>query len=72
MPEIYDFTLPDVAMDPETRAAYFRLDRIALLAGDAEARPAGKKMTAAEVAAALGETQAAALETETSEVKPCC
>ncbi len=72
MPEIYDFTVDEIAQDKETRAAFFRLRRLALLASDPTMDPAGKTMTAAEVAAALGETQAAAVEKETSEVKPCC
>lgn len=56
MNEIYDFTIDFDAMDPVTRQLFFRLRRVAILAGDASLLPNGRTMTRAEVLAQLGET----------------
>lgn len=69
MAETYDFTIDPDAMDKATRSLYYRLRRVAILAGDADLLPDGKALTAAEVAALLGETAPAAPPAEDA---PCC
>lgn len=69
MGETYDFTTDADAMDKATRSLYYRLRRVAILAGDAELLPDGKTLTAADVAAQLGETTPAA---PPAEDVPCC
>ena len=59
---VFDFTQPDTsAMDEQTKEAYFRLRRVALLANDASGLPDGKTYTESQVVEILGEDYAAGL-----------
>ena len=57
----FDFTGPAQLLEGEQKSVYFRLRRVALLAGDKKALPDGKVYTEAQVVEILGEDYAVAV-----------
>jgi hypothetical protein len=64
----FNFTGPVETFDEETKNVYYRLRRVALLAGDEGKLPDGKVYTEAQVIEILGEDYAAGLVND----KKCC
>lgn len=65
---VFDFTAPVETLDDETKRVYYRLRRVAKMAGDESRLPDGKTFSEAEVIEILGEDYVYGLVID----KKCC